>query len=117
MQMKRFSLLLFCGIVQAGTVTVHVGDNWQTLVTANPAGTFFLIDSGIHIKQAVTPKARDTFCGAKPVLTWNWSTFPATYTIYPGAKMDGHDSTYEAFQAADSVFIKILYSGKIVFVP
>lgn len=43
---------------------IGVGDDWQDVIDANPAGTTYLIAAGIHREQSVTPKAGDRFFGA-----------------------------------------------------
>lgn len=50
-------------VTSAATVTINVGDNWQTVVNANPAGTTYLIAAGTHRLQTVSPKTGDKFMG------------------------------------------------------
>lgn len=44
-------------------VPINVGDTWATVVAANPINTTFVIKSGIHRLQSVTPKAGQKFIG------------------------------------------------------
>ena len=48
---------------QAASVTLSPGDNIQAAVKAAPAGTTFLLKSGVYRMQVVLPKAGDTFIG------------------------------------------------------
>lgn len=64
------------------------GDNIQSAVDANPAGTTFILKAGTHRRQSVSPKDGNTFVGES------------------GAVLDGEDSTDFAFRsAADNVTI------------
>jgi hypothetical protein len=47
----------------AATVTINVGNTWQTVVNANPAGTTYSIAAGTHRLQSVSPKTGDKFIG------------------------------------------------------
>ncbi|MGI9621867.1 MAG: right-handed parallel beta-helix repeat-containing protein [Acidimicrobiales bacterium] len=44
-------------------MTVSPGESIQAVVNANPAGTTYVIKSGVHRLQDVTPKDGDTFVG------------------------------------------------------
>ena len=44
-------------------VPLEVGDDFQTMVEASPAGTVFLVKSGLHRLQEVRPKSGMTFEG------------------------------------------------------
>lgn len=62
-------LLVICGsnlniqVARAATVNINPGDNIQSIVIANPAGTTFLIAPGIHRMQTITPRNGDIFQG------------------------------------------------------
>ena len=59
-----FSVVFSGGIsALADDVTIHMGDNWQTIVNGNAAGTTYHIEAGVHRMQSVTPKNGDTFIG------------------------------------------------------
>ncbi len=45
------------------SVVVSIGQSIQSAVNANPAGTAFLIKTGIHRNQQVTPKSGNSFVG------------------------------------------------------
>ncbi|NJL30201.1 MAG: carbohydrate-binding protein [Phycisphaerales bacterium] len=47
----------------AGEVYLNVGDNFQSVVNNNPAGTTYIIKSGVHRQQSVIAKNGDTFLG------------------------------------------------------
>ena len=57
-----------------GQIIVQPGDNLQALVTANPAGTVFLI-RGEHHGQSVTPKDDQQFIGEQAVLVGDGREF------------------------------------------
>jgi hypothetical protein len=57
------SMFVPSGILRAITVTVNPGDRLQALVDTNPAGTKFLITTGIHRLQSVIPKSYNEFIG------------------------------------------------------
>lgn len=65
--MTRAGLLLPIGAATAPAasydVTLNVGDNFQTVVDANPAGTSYFIASGVHREQQAIPKTGDSFTG------------------------------------------------------
>jgi parallel beta-helix repeat protein len=46
-----------------GGVLIKPGESIQAAVNANPAGTTFVLASGTHTGQSVTPKAGDAFIG------------------------------------------------------
>ena len=60
-------------------IPLHPGDDIQAAVDGNPAGSVFLIKSGTHRRQQVTPKDRMTFIGE------------------PGAILDGENAAEFAF--------------------
>lgn len=47
----------------ANDVWLNVGDDFQSIVNANPAGTTYRIAAGLHRMQSVTPKNGDLFIG------------------------------------------------------
>jgi hypothetical protein len=67
--MKRtfFTLIFLCAVtaveVRATTVNVYPGNNIETIVNANAAGTTFVITAGTYLMQSVTPKDGDIFSG------------------------------------------------------
>lgn len=63
------------------TQTIAPGENWQSKVDANAAGTAFRVLAGTHARATVRPKTGDSFIGD------------------PGAIMDGEDVTPRAFTA------------------
>lgn len=72
-------------------VAINPGDNWQTVVNANPAGTTYWIKAGTHTGQSVTPKTGDVYWGEA------------------GAIMDGENTVKKAFfSTADNVTIRNL---------
>jgi parallel beta-helix repeat protein len=77
-------------------VVVRVGESIQAAVDAHPAGTTFVIKSGVHKRQSVSPKAGNTFVGES------------------GAVMSGENVTEVAFrgQGADGVTIRGLVIEK-----
>lgn len=60
-------------------INVRVDERIQELVDANPSGTTFVLESGTHTQQTVTPKTGNTFIGE------------------PGATMDGERQAESAF--------------------
>jgi parallel beta-helix repeat protein len=60
---------------------INPGDDIQRAVDANPAGTTFVIRSGVHRRQSVRPKNNMSFVGE------------------PGAVLDGENRTPQAFVA------------------
>lgn len=62
-----------------GSVLISPGADIQELVDANPVGTTFVLETGIHRNQQVTPKDENSFIGE------------------PGAVMDGGSSVESAF--------------------
>ena len=79
-------------------VAVRPGESIQAAVDSHPAGTTFVIKSGVHKRQSVIPKGGNTFVGES------------------GAVMSGENATSYAFAAkTDNVTIKNLviekYSG------
>ncbi len=44
-------------------VALHPGDDFQSAVDANPAGTTYLVKAGTHRMQSVLPRTGDTFVG------------------------------------------------------
>lgn len=74
-----------------GAIIIRPGDIIQKLVDARPAGTAFLIKTGVHRRQSVKPKNGMTFVGE------------------PGAVLDGENATTYAFWGdADNVTIRNL---------
>ncbi|MBD3392092.1 MAG: hypothetical protein GF418_08450 [Chitinivibrionales bacterium] len=66
--MKRYVLVTVLAAVcvcpvSFADVEIAVGDDIQAKVDANPAGTTYLIKTGIHRLQSVKPKTGDTFIG------------------------------------------------------
>ena len=48
----------------AGAVAVAPGESAQAVVDRHPAGTVYVLGSGTHTNQTITPKSGDTFMGA-----------------------------------------------------
>ena len=69
------------GAAGAGSVAVSPGQSIQAAVNANPAGTTFVIKAGVHRRQQVIPRDRDSFLGE------------------PGAVLDGEGVTEFAIGA------------------
>ncbi|HLN16640.1 MAG TPA: right-handed parallel beta-helix repeat-containing protein [Acidimicrobiales bacterium] len=65
----------------AGAVTIGTGDNAERVVRAQPAGTSFVLASGVHDGFSVVPKTGDRFYGQ------------------PGAVLDGQGDTAVAFSS------------------
>lgn len=60
---------------------------WQAIINANPAGTTYVVKSGIHRFQTITPKNGDTFeCEAGAVITGGEDIFSG----WSGPDGDGH---------------------------
>ncbi len=57
-----FACLLSSNIVE-GAVTLHPGDNIQSMVNANGNNTTFIFSAGTYTNQNITPKAGDIFDG------------------------------------------------------
>src|SRR6185369_17431386 len=52
------------GAVSAAAVTLNPGDNVQSAVDANPAGSTFLLNAGVYRMQSIVPKDGDIFLGS-----------------------------------------------------
>ena len=63
-------------------IEIDPGNSIQTVVDANPAGTTYVLTTGTHTQQSVTPKTGDTFIGQT------------------GTILDGEDVTARAFRSA-----------------
>ena len=71
MSMFRWTValtVLGCGLMTsnsaiAGQIVVEPGDDLRSLVANNPAGTIFIIKSGVHRLQFAVPKDGDQFIG------------------------------------------------------
>ena len=81
-------------------VAISVGDVAQRVVAAHPAGTTYVIEAGIHLRNfGVQPKSGDAFCGE------------------PGAVLDGGRSLTTAFSGGargvilDSITVRDYASG------
>lgn len=61
-------------------VPINPGDDWATVIAANPVGTTFRIMAGAHVSQSITPKAHTRYIGRR------------------GAVMDGNKVTLWAFR-------------------
>jgi hypothetical protein len=64
--------------VQAATVTISPGQDIQAVVDANPAGTKYILESGVHRLQQIYPNKGDTFEG-EPGTILNGSTLLDTW--------------------------------------
>ena len=71
-------------------VDIQVGDNWQSVINANPAGTTYTIKNGIHRGQrAINPKAGDKFyfepnavmSGFKVLSGWQYDSASGKYYV------------------------------------
>ena len=88
----KVSLTLLCcasattggGIIAAAELTLNPGDNVQTQVNLNPAGTVFLFNPGSYDLQSIVPKAGNVFDGQ------GWAT------------LDGKNTTKTAFRGTAS---------------
>ena len=69
-----------------GGIPISPGQSIQALVTANPAGTTFILKAGTHVRQSVIPKSGDRFIGE------------------PGAVLDGQNVTQQAFHRGRAPF-------------
>lgn len=86
-------------------VPIVPGQDIQSIVNANPAGTAFVLRSGTHRMQTITPKAGDTFTGeAGTILSGAKVLAGATGTgpwVYTGQTQEGtfNDAGGAAYQA------------------
>jgi len=46
-----------------GALTLHPGDNIQSIVNVNATNTTFVFSAGIYTRQSIIPKAGDVFDG------------------------------------------------------
>jgi parallel beta-helix repeat protein len=76
----RFRWWLWLVVLLVGTparaqVEIPVGQAWQPIIDAHPAGTTFLIKAGVHRGQQVRPRTGDTFLGERRggILVSIWS--------------------------------------------
>jgi hypothetical protein len=86
---------------RAGGVSITTSDDAQRIVDTHPAGTTYLIKTGIHQSNfSVQPKSSDTFCGQ------------------PGAVLDGGRTLATAFSGGadhvtlDSITVQNYASGR-----
>ncbi len=87
--------LLFPLILPAQIVELNVGDNFQNIVNANPAGTTYLVKTGVHRLQSVRPKDNDKFIGEeRAVLNGsrildNWQSLGNNLWVHYGQNQQG----------------------------
>jgi hypothetical protein len=68
-------------------VPIAIGANLQQIVNSHPEGTTFLLKTGVHRLQTVTPKDRQEFIGEPGTvmsgaqLLTNWQQFGATWYV------------------------------------
>lgn len=66
-------------------VNLYVGDDFQSAVDSNPAGTVYYIRAGTHREQQVTPKDGDVFIGEEGAvmsgsrILQDWTSFSGIY--------------------------------------
>lgn len=86
-------------------VPISPGQDIQSIVNSNPAGTAFVLRAGVHRMQTITPKAGDSFTGeAGTVLSGAKVLSGATGTgpwVYTGQAQEGtfNDAGGAAYQA------------------
>lgn len=64
--------------IPAGAVSVAPGQSIQAAVDASPAGTTFVLKSGVHREQSVVPKHGDTFIGERGTVLSGARLLPAS---------------------------------------
>lgn len=56
-------LVLFALMTSQGQVQLNVGDNFQNIIDTHPAGTTFIIKSGLHRMQTILAREGDSYLG------------------------------------------------------
>jgi len=57
------ALVLFALMTSQGQVQLNVGDNFQSIIDSHPAGTTFIIKSGLHRMQTILAREGDSYLG------------------------------------------------------
>ena len=65
----------------AGGVTIGTGEDAQTVVNGHPAGTTYIVEAGIHLRNfSVVPKSGDTFCGKPDAVLDGGRSLPVAFS-------------------------------------
>ncbi len=89
-------LLLFCSALAYSQVTINPGDNIQSKINANPAGTTFTINAGTYrITSALNPKTGDSFIGATSCNTNPIASPGACAAVISGSTVIGSLATFD----------------------
>ena len=70
-----------------GDIVIDAGDSIQSVVDANPAGTSYILGTGIHKDQQIVPKTGDSFIG-QPGAILDGSGLPANRAYAFNAPVD-----------------------------
>ncbi len=82
-------------------VRVSPGEDIQRIVDAHPAGTTYLLESGIHRLQSVVPKSGDTFVGEEGTVMSGAKRLPAKMWSSSGGDWYVGGQTQQGFVHGD----------------
>lgn len=102
-------------VTTPAVVEIHPGQNIQSVVTAAPPGTTFLLKAGVHRMQTIRPRDGDTFTGEPGAVlsgarVITFFTRSASYYVAAGQTQEGSphgqcQAAYPACRLPEELFI------------